>query len=94
MLWVQNLGFEIVPYKRVDRENIMGEDSELCRKDCGKLIFHLTDLFLFMMISLMEFLSEEQRGSREIRLPLNGQTEEAETRLLHIEWSPVKNRSY
>ena len=67
MLWVQNLGFEIVPYKRVDRFRTFP-------KRLWKMIFHLTDLFLFMMISLMEFLLEEQRSSREIRLPLNGQT--------------------
>ena len=32
MLWVQNLGFEIVPYKRVDRENIMGEIQNFSEK--------------------------------------------------------------
>ena len=73
MLWVQNLGFEIVPYKR-ETERILWGRFRTFPKRLWKMIFHLTDLFLFMMISLMEFLLEEQRSSREIRLPLNGQT--------------------
>ena len=36
MLWVQDLGFEIVPYKRVTRENIIGEVQQFSEKNRRK----------------------------------------------------------
>ena len=79
MLWVQDLGFEIVPYKRVTRENIIGEVQQFSEKIVEN-DFPSDGLVLL---------------GRTAKFPRNAiafkwADEEAETKLLHIEWSPSR----
>ena len=89
MLWVQNLGFEIVPYKRVDRENIMGEIQNFSEKIVEN------DFPSDGLVLIYDDIAYGISLGRTAKFPRNSiafkwADEEAETRLLHIEWSPSR----
>ena len=89
MLWVQNLGFEIVPYKRVDRENIIGEIQNFSEKIVEN------DFPSDGLVLIYDDIAYGISLGRTAKFPRNSiafkwADEEAETKLLHIEWSPSR----
>ena len=86
MLWVQNLG---LPYKRVDRENIMGEIQNFSEKIVEN------DFPSDGLVLIYDDIAYGISLGRTAKFPRNSiafkwADEEAETRLLHIEWSPSR----
>lgn len=89
MLWVQSLGFEIVPYKRVDRENIMRGIQNFSEKIVEN------DFPSDGLVLIYDDIAYGISLGRTAKFPRNSiafkwADEEAETRLLHIEWSPSR----
>lgn len=89
MLWLQNLGFEIVPYERVDQENIL----ESIRRFSAALpenAFPSDGLVL-----IYDDIAYGRSLGRTAKFPRNAiafkwADEEAESTLLEIEWSPSR----
>ena len=89
MLWVQDLGFEIVPYKRVTRENIIGEIQQFSEKIVEN------DFPSDGLVLIYDDIAYGNSLGRTAKFPRNAiafkwADEEAETTLLHIEWSPSR----
>ena len=89
MLWVQDLGFEIVPYKRVTRENIIGEIQQFSEKIVEN------DFPSDGLVLIYDDIAYGNSLGRTAKFPRNAiafkwADEEAETKLLHIEWSPSR----
>ena len=86
MLWVQNLGFEIVPYKRVDRENIMGEIQNFSEKIVEN------DFPSDGLVLIYDDIAYGISLGRTAKFPRNAiafkwADEQAETTLREVEWS-------
>ena len=89
MLWVQDLGFEIVPYKRVTRENIIEEVQQFSEKIVEN------DFPSDGLVLIYDDIAYGNSLGRTAKFPRNAiafkwADEEAETKLLHIEWSPSR----
>ena len=89
MLWVQDLGFEIVPYKRVTRENIIEEVQQFSEKIVEN------DFPSDGLVLIYDDIAYGNSLGRTAKFPRNAiafkwADEEAETTLLHIEWSPSR----
>ena len=89
MLWVRSLGFDIVPYERVDRDTIL----EAIRRFSGQI--KENDFPSDGLVLIYDNIPYGRSLGRTAKFPRNAiafkwADEEAETRLTAIEWSPSR----